>query len=169
LLHTPEIVSILQTRLLAPDGKVVGILFDALEALLFKPLPVVPADVQHFIADLIDPPPRPAGRPAQQSTPMRQVQRGIEKRKRAESDIVEMERLITLHGTDAAAFQAFADQTGTTSASVKRRYRRAMQTVEVARVELQEAVKTAAAYLGMSEAEFQSNFAGPEGAPNSAK
>src|SRR5262249_42159594 len=65
LLHTPDVVNLIQMRRVgliqmrgvAPEDEVLlGRLFDALEALLFVPLSVVPAKVQHHIADLIDPP-----------------------------------------------------------------------------------------------------------------
>src|SRR3569833_1349616 len=61
LLHTPEVAYFLQTT--EPRDAVVEQFVEALRALMFRPMDVVPADVQHYVADLLDPPPSPAGRP----------------------------------------------------------------------------------------------------------
>jgi hypothetical protein len=65
LMHTSEVMAFLQVRLELKEkvSPPVGQFLDALEDMLFKPLPVIPASLQHHIANLIEGKMGQVGRP----------------------------------------------------------------------------------------------------------
>jgi hypothetical protein len=138
LLHTQDVAYVLQARWFEPDDEALHKLLDALERLLFVHRSIVPAPMQHYIADLIDPPPKPRGRPKRARTPMRVVQLEIRERKKAEKDVADMEDLLRRHGDDRAAMKAFAQARRVTLQAARRRYKKSKRLVEEAEAELQE-------------------------------
>jgi hypothetical protein len=138
LLHTPDVMSLLQMREVKPDDEVLEKLFDALESLLFNKLSVVPARVQHYIADLIERPHRPVGRPRRPVSPMQLVQRESREREKAQRDIDEVNDLIARHGSEIAAIKALARARQITVQSARRRYQKSKRCVEKANAEFLE-------------------------------
>jgi hypothetical protein len=135
LMHTPEVAAFLQVRQEGFDPAVEQFI-GALSVLLFKSLPIIPAEVQHYIADLIDPPKRPAHRPKQKLTDMARMQRELQKLDKARQDVDQMRALQARHGTEAAALAEFARARGITVPRAKRRYRQATEKVKVDRAQM---------------------------------
>jgi len=132
LMRTPEVAFFLE---FPPEGldPVVEQFIAALDALqrTTNP-PIVPAKVQHYIADLIDPPKRSAHRPKWKQTDMLREQRENQKLEQGRQDLAEMEALLARHGTEAAALAEFARAKVITVPAAKRRYRQAAKMVEAA-------------------------------------
>jgi hypothetical protein len=150
LMHTAEVAAFLQGLREDLDPAVEQFI-DTLNELLFKCLPIIPAEVQHYIADLIDPPKRAAHRPKQKLTDMARVLREHRKLDQARQDVDEMKALLARHhGDEKAAFAAFAKtkgkseakrRIGITVAQAKRRYRQAAKLVEPDPAELAAAIE----------------------------
>jgi hypothetical protein len=141
LLHTPEVAFLLQSRHIERNGEVLERLLDALYSLLFAPLSVVPVSVQHYLADVIEPPARPRGRPKRPITPMRREQIEREELKKARKDVADMDELLARLGNDKAAMEAFAQRRQIDPPSARRRYRQSKRRVERADAELQQSIK----------------------------
>src|SRR3569833_261315 len=148
LLHTPEVAYFLQTT--EPRDAVVEQFVEALRALMFRSMDVVPADVQHYVADLLDPPPRPAGRPKVSLNDMQRLQRELRQRERDREDIAQVEALMTPGGSKVDAIRNFAKakrKRSMTLDAAKRRYYEAKQRLDLYDAEMQAAMAKAESLL----------------------
>ena len=147
LIHTAEVHTFLNVKGLAAhmlDDPIVAQFLDALRVFPFRSFPFIPAQVQRYVADTIDPPERPNHRPKRgELTDVRRQQLENRKLAQARQDVAEMKALLVhCHGNEAAAFDALAKtkgksvakrKSGITVPAAKRRYRQSALAVEADR------------------------------------
>jgi hypothetical protein len=146
LMHTPEVMGFLQVRLELKEkvSSPVEQFLNALEDMLFKPLPVIPASVQHHIANLIEGKMRQVGRPK-----VHPIRVESEQHRRAETLIREVRRLKgQLAGSNVKAFARYCELHGGKPSSIERRYWDALTLCRKRRREIAGYVRRAAQLLG---------------------
>jgi hypothetical protein len=145
LIHTEEVHAFLNGFAASMlDDPVVEQFLGKLKAMFLRPLPIVPAVAQRYIANIIDPPKRPAHRPKRgELTDVCRQQLENRKLAQARQDVADMKALLVQHrGDEAAALAAFArtrgksaakQKSGITVPAAKRRYRQSALAVEADR------------------------------------
>jgi hypothetical protein len=146
LMHTSEVMAFLQVRLELKEkvSPAVGQFLDALEDMLFKPLPVIPASLQHHIANLIEGKMGQVGRPK-----LHPIRAQSEQHQRAEKLIREVRRLKgQLAGSNVKVFARYCELRGGKPSSIERRYWDALTLCRKRRQEIAGYVRHAAQLLG---------------------
>jgi hypothetical protein len=147
LMHTSEVMDFLQVRLELKEkvSPSVEQFLDALQDMLFKPLPVIPASVQHYIANLIEGKIGQVGRPKLHPIQVQSVQH-----RRAEKLIREVRRLKgQFAGSNKKAFARYCElHGGGNPNSIERRYWDALALCRKRRREIFGYVRQAAQLLG---------------------
>ncbi|CCE06524.1 hypothetical protein BRAS3843_1740016 [Bradyrhizobium sp. STM 3843] len=146
LMHTPEVMAFLQIRLELKEkvSPPVEQFLDALQDMLFKPLPVIPASVQHHVANLIEGKAGQVGRPK-----LHPIRAESEQHQRAEKLIREVRRLKgQLAGSNLKAFARYCELYGGKPSSIERRYWEALTLCRKRRQEIAGYVRHAAQLLG---------------------
>jgi hypothetical protein len=120
LMHTPEVMGFLQVRLELKEkvSPPVEQFLNTLEDMLFRSLPVIPASVQHHIANLIEGKMGQVGRPK-----LHPIRAESEQHRRAEKLFREVRRLKgQFAGSNAKAFARYCELYGGKPSSIERRY-----------------------------------------------
>lgn len=146
LMHTSEVMWFLQVRLDLKEkvSPPVEQFLDALQDMLFKPLPVIPASVQHHIANLIEGKMVQVGRPK-----LHPIRVQSEQHRRAEKLIREVRRLKgQFAGSNVKAFARYCELHGGNPTSIERRYWDALTLCRKRRREIFGYVRQAAQLLG---------------------
>jgi hypothetical protein len=146
LMRTSEVMAFLQVRLELKEevSPPVEQFLNALEDMLFKHLPVIPASVQHHIANLIE------GKMGQVGRPKLHPSRAEDEQyRRAEKLIREVRRLKgQLAGSNKKAFARYCELYGGKPSSIERRYWDALKLYRKRRQEIAGYVRRSAQLLG---------------------
>jgi hypothetical protein len=153
LMLMPEVYTFLQGKELAAemlDDPVVEQFLGALKALLYSPLQIIPAEVQHCIADLLTQ--KRKGRPKQTPTQLELAQwRKAEDLTKAiriirrKNDMCSLAQACSIYGKEQRAGGKMVE-----TESVKREYRKALEITKRRRAEYAAIFKRSAQLLGES-------------------
>jgi hypothetical protein len=146
LMHTPQVMAFLQVRLELKEkvSPPVDQFLNALEDMLFKSLPIIPASVQRHIANLIEGKMGQVGRPK-----LHPIRAQSEQHRRAEKLIREVRRLKgQFAGSNVKAFARYCELYGGKPSSIERRYWDALTLCRKRRQEIAGYVRSAAQLIG---------------------